>query len=79
MMTLMEAKAVFIKKYPDRVISESFKHPKGYLFIASKKGINPMFDYTDPYFLVNEKTGNIIGYIPSQHFDEYESVMSNRL
>ena len=78
-MTLKEAKATLMKKYPDRTISESFKHPKGFLFIASKKGIDPMFDYTDPYFLVDEKTGKISGYLPSQHFDEFENVMSNRL
>lgn len=70
-MTVEEARSILEKKFPDRKVSGSYKFGKDYLFSASKKGVNPMDDYTNPFFIVNSSNGKIRGFSPTEDLTRF--------
>lgn len=75
MSNVNEAIKSFIAKNPDRKVEEAYEHKELYLFIAPDKNAKGA-DYSDPFFIVDKKTGQFQQFTPAANPKEYQKLIN---
>lgn len=69
-MTIAEARAIFQKKFPGKVIKKAAEFDNNnFIFIALDKGHDS--EVSDPNYLVNKKNGSIRQFNPLEDLDKF--------
>lgn len=70
-----EAIKRFESKYPDREVKE-IRVLKDSFFITAPMKNSDGTDYSDPFFVLNSRTGEIVGFIPTDNMELFGKIMS---
>ena len=76
-MTRKDAEKILLKAYPDRMIEDCYLYKGDYLFIAPFKKLGSSRDFSNPYFIVNKRTGKISGFSPMDDFEGLDRAIEN--
>ncbi len=77
-MTVNDAYKLFKKKHPDLIVKECCLYDeKYYIFTALRRG--EKVDYNDPFYAVNEKTGEVTYFCPMDDIDKWNAARGRQL
>ena len=76
-MSIGEAVKALNKKLPGRTVIKACEYKNSYLFIAPDTKLGQFNDSSNPYFLVDKKTGEVSKFFPSEDLDGFGDAMLN--
>lgn len=76
-MTANDAKRLVLRKYSNRKVDGVFSYNGGYLVLAPRTDIDPMNDFSDPYFVVDSK-GKCSAFTPMMDLHGFDKAVNSR-